>query len=172
MSSSKAKSSTCSTLLLWSHMMYQRAVNGSATSVWRQIKRAEGGQISSTTLVYVLVVSMTKKLSDCNLRGVVSHHLSYMSVKGRRICIIGLSGLLSCGTYLSVMSIVRCPIMLVFVGNQYVQSNYKNEKKLLLWTKQQKNTTTDGIIAKQYINHLDILSGTSVSCLWASVLHS
>ena len=131
MSSSKAKSSACSTLLLWSHLMYQRAVNGSATSVWRQIKRAEGGQISSTTLVYALVVSMTKKLSNCNLRGVVSHHLSYMSVKGRRIvCIIGLSGLLSsCGTYLSVMSIVRCPIVLVFVGNQYVQSNYESGLK-------------------------------------------
>ena len=75
-------------------MMYQRAVNGCATSVGRPIKRAEGGQISSTMLADALVIRMTNNTSACKLRGVVSHHLSYVSVKGKRICIIGLSGAL------------------------------------------------------------------------------
>jgi hypothetical protein len=39
----------------------------------------------------------------------------------------------------------------------------KADWKLALWTMQQKNTTDDGL-AEHYINHLDILSGTSVSC--------
>ena len=127
MSSSKAKGCACSILLVWFLMMYQWAVNGCGTIVGRQIKRAEGGQISSTTLLSdSLVISMKKNMSACNLRGaVLSHHLSYVSVKGRRRCVIGLSGS-SRGTNLSVMSIVRWPVMLVFVGNQYVESNYKS----------------------------------------------
>ena len=126
-------------------------------------KRADGGQISSTTLADALVITMKKNTSDCNLRGVVLHHLSYVSVKGWRICIIGLSGL-SCGTYLSVLSIVRCATHCAGVCWKPICSKQlqKQIEKLALWTKQQKNTTGDGI-AKQYIN-LDILSGTSVSC--------
>ena len=64
MSSSKAKRF---------HMMYQRAVNGCATSVGRRIKRAEGGQISSTTLVEdALVVSMKKNMTT-RIRAVHAH---------------------------------------------------------------------------------------------------
>ena len=144
-------------------MMYQRVVNGCATSVGRQIKRAEGGQIYSTTFADAYVMSMKKNTtSACNLRGVVSHHLSYHVSEMEKDMYNWIEWIIM--RYLP-LSNVDCP-MTHHVGVCWkpicLKQLRKQIEKLALRTKQQK-TTTDGI-AKQCINHLEILSGTSVSC--------
>ena len=100
--------------------------------------------------------------SACNLRGVVSHHLSYHVSEMEKDMYNWIEWIIM--RYLP-LSNVDCP-MTHHVGVCWkpicLKQLRKQIEKLALRTKQQK-TTTDGI-AKQCINHLEILSGTSVSC--------